>query len=125
VKLLLDTCVPSGVRDALLDASHDVEWCGEWPSDPGDEEILARARQDQRVVVTLDKDFGELAVVRGADAGRSGDGVELGDRGGECAAIEASANPRTDGASVEAQPLRRGLTRTRPRSTVTIAPSMS
>lgn len=66
MKLLLDTCVPSGVRDALL-ASHDVEWCGDWPFDPGDEEILSRARQDQRVVVTLDKDFGELAVVRGVE----------------------------------------------------------
>ena len=67
MKLLLDTCVPVGVRDSLLDAGHDVEWCGDWPSDPGDEEILSRAREEQRVVVTLDKDFGELAVVRGAE----------------------------------------------------------
>lgn len=49
-----------------LEASgHDVVWCGEWPSDPGDEEILARAHEQGRVLVTLDKDFGELAVVRG------------------------------------------------------------
>jgi predicted nuclease of predicted toxin-antitoxin system len=32
---------------------------------PGDEEILARAHNDGRVVVTLDKDFGELAIVHG------------------------------------------------------------
>jgi len=32
--------------------------------DPGDEEILARAHLQRRVLVTLDKDFGELAVLR-------------------------------------------------------------
>ena len=40
-------------------------WAGEWPQDPGDEEILRRAHQESRVLVTLDKDFGELAIVRG------------------------------------------------------------
>ena len=30
----------------------------------GDEEILARAHRESRVLVTLDKDFGELAIVR-------------------------------------------------------------
>lgn len=34
------------------------------PEDPGDAEILRRAHEGQRVLVTLDKDFGELAVVR-------------------------------------------------------------
>ncbi|MGZ9075542.1 MAG: DUF5615 family PIN-like protein, partial [Burkholderiaceae bacterium] len=40
-------------------------WSGDWPSDPGDEEILTRAHADRRVLITLDKDFGELAIVRG------------------------------------------------------------
>jgi predicted nuclease of predicted toxin-antitoxin system len=31
---------------------------------PGDDEILARAHADGRVLVTLDKDFGELAIAR-------------------------------------------------------------
>jgi predicted nuclease of predicted toxin-antitoxin system len=42
-----------------------VVWAGDWPSDPGDEEILDRAHQEARVLITLDKDFGELAIVRG------------------------------------------------------------
>ncbi|MBI5851471.1 MAG: DUF5615 family PIN-like protein, partial [Planctomycetes bacterium] len=46
-------------------AGHDVLWSGDWDRDPGDTEILARAAADERSVVTLDKDFGELAVVRG------------------------------------------------------------
>jgi predicted nuclease of predicted toxin-antitoxin system len=65
VKVLLDACVWGGAADALSDAGHDVEWCGSWPEDPGDEEILRRAHTAGRVLATLDKDFGEIAVVRG------------------------------------------------------------
>jgi hypothetical protein len=45
-------------------AGHDVIWAGDWSDDPGDEAILARASEERRVLVTLDKDFGELAIVR-------------------------------------------------------------
>jgi predicted nuclease of predicted toxin-antitoxin system len=65
VRLLLDTCVCSGVAAELQAAGHDVEWSGNWPQDPGDEEILAYALREARVLVTLDKDFGGLAVVQG------------------------------------------------------------
>jgi predicted nuclease of predicted toxin-antitoxin system len=65
VKVLLDTCVWGGARAILAAAGHDVVWAGEWPTDPGDDEILASAHRDGRVLVTLDKDFGELAVARG------------------------------------------------------------
>jgi predicted nuclease of predicted toxin-antitoxin system len=65
VKVLLDTCVWGGARDALVAAGHDVVWAGEWAADPGDDEILASAHAEGRVLVTLDKDFGELAVARG------------------------------------------------------------
>lgn len=59
----MDTCVWGGVRKTLSDAGHDVIWAGDWPVDPGDEEILERANLDGRTLVTLDKDFGELAIV--------------------------------------------------------------
>jgi predicted nuclease of predicted toxin-antitoxin system len=45
---------------------HEVEWVGDWSADPGDDEILAHAAQNAQVLVTLDKDFGELAVALGA-----------------------------------------------------------
>jgi predicted nuclease of predicted toxin-antitoxin system len=64
VKLLLDTCISWTVRDALRAAGHDVVWTGDWPQDPGDEEILEFGYRENRVLITLDKDFGELAVVR-------------------------------------------------------------
>ena len=65
MKVLLDSCVWGGVRVALAAAGHDVIWAGEWPRDPGDNDILARADQEDRVLVTLDKDFGELAIAQG------------------------------------------------------------
>lgn len=39
-------------------------WGGDWPEDPGDTEIVTRAHSEARVVVTIDKDFGELAVLQ-------------------------------------------------------------
>lgn len=64
-KLLLDTCVWGGARQELAATGYDVIWIGDWNKDPGDEEILAVAYAENRIVVTLDKDFGELAVVWG------------------------------------------------------------
>lgn len=53
MKLLLDTCVWGGAREALAAAGHDVIWSGAWDVDPGDDEILARAHREGRVLVTL------------------------------------------------------------------------
>lgn len=64
MKVLLDTCVWGGTKAALRTLGHEVTWCGEWQEDPGDDAILALAHQDGCVLVTLDKDFGELAIVR-------------------------------------------------------------
>ena len=38
-------------------------WAGDLPADPGDMELLRRAHAEGRVLITLDKDFGELAIV--------------------------------------------------------------
>lgn len=64
MKVLLDSCVAGRAKHEVEAQGHDVTWAGDWPADPGDEEILARALAEQRTLVTLDKDFGELAVVR-------------------------------------------------------------
>jgi predicted nuclease of predicted toxin-antitoxin system len=65
VKVLLDACVWGGAQAQLLSEGHDVRWVGDSPADPGDEEVISQAYLERRVLVTLDKDFGELAVVRG------------------------------------------------------------
>ena len=62
MKVLLDSCVWGLAKAELQTAGHDVSWTGDLSQDPGDEEILAQAYREQRVLVTLDKDFGELAI---------------------------------------------------------------
>lgn len=64
MKILLDSCVWGPVAAELRDRDHEVVWAGDWDEDPGDREILATAHRGRRVLVTLDKDFGELSVVR-------------------------------------------------------------
>lgn len=66
MKLLLDTCISPKTLEELEGAGHDVVWAGDWAEDPGDESILDVAQKEGRVLVTLDKDFGELAVLRGS-----------------------------------------------------------
>ena len=65
MKLLLDTCISPRTLKALEAAGHDAVWTGNWPADPGDEVILDTAYKESRILITLDKDFGELAVVFG------------------------------------------------------------
>jgi len=65
MKVLLDSCIRGSVAAELNAAGYDAQWVGDWPEDPGDEALLAEACSEERVLVTLDKDFGELAVARG------------------------------------------------------------
>lgn len=62
MKLLLDTCVWGGAATELRACGHDVVWTGDLAQDPGDEDILAQAHREQHALITLDKDFGELAI---------------------------------------------------------------
>jgi len=62
MKLLVDACVGRRLAAQLLQAGHDVVFVGNWPEDPGDDEILAMACAEHRVIITRDKDFGTLAV---------------------------------------------------------------
>jgi predicted nuclease of predicted toxin-antitoxin system len=62
--ILLDTCVWGGALPALKEWGHDVIWSGSWDKDPGDAAILNTAHSERRILVTLDKDFGELAILK-------------------------------------------------------------
>lgn len=66
MRLLLDTCVWGAATAQLRKFGHDVWWAGDLASDPGDEEILDIAVREDRILVTLDKDFGELVFLHGA-----------------------------------------------------------
>jgi predicted nuclease of predicted toxin-antitoxin system len=66
MRIFLDTCLSKSACVVLREAGHDVVWSAEWPKDPGDDKILSVAHGEHRILITLDKDFGELAVVRRA-----------------------------------------------------------
>jgi len=63
MRLLLDSCLSKFAVDALREKGHAIIWIPEEGIDPGDTEILNRAYQDDRVLVTADKDFGDLVFV--------------------------------------------------------------
>lgn len=65
MKLLLDSCIWGLAKNQLQGLGHEAVWAGDWDVDPGDDEILRQATSERRILVTLDKDFGELVIVRG------------------------------------------------------------
>ena len=52
MKVLLDACVWGGAKAFLQTKGYDVEWVGDWDTDPGDEAILDYAFREQRVLIT-------------------------------------------------------------------------
>jgi predicted nuclease of predicted toxin-antitoxin system len=61
VRLLADENFPGAVVKALKMAGHDVVWVRETHRGIGDKQVLAWATTEARILVTFDKDFGELA----------------------------------------------------------------
>jgi predicted nuclease of predicted toxin-antitoxin system len=53
--------VPRDVVEAARQAGIDLEWVHETAPGAADPQVLAMALADNRVLVTFDKDFGELA----------------------------------------------------------------
>ena len=61
MRLLANENCPRDLVEALREEHHDVLWARESLSGTPDDGVLARARSDKRVLLTFDKDFGELA----------------------------------------------------------------
>lgn len=66
MKFLVDRCAGAKLVRWLREHGHDVADAAERQPDPGDEELLAEAANAERVLVTLDKDFGTLIFAQGA-----------------------------------------------------------
>ena len=65
MKFLLDVCASShALRTLLTDLGNDVLSALEADPRASDDALLALAIQEERVLVTEDKDFGELVFVR-------------------------------------------------------------
>jgi predicted nuclease of predicted toxin-antitoxin system len=52
----------------LREEGHDVLWIREVAPGSPDDQVLTRASSESRILVTFDKDFGELVFHRGAKA---------------------------------------------------------
>ena len=66
MKFLLDVCAASRpLLTTLAKLGHDVLSAHERFPHASDEALLALAREEERVLITEDKDFGELVFVRG------------------------------------------------------------
>ncbi|MBM3926514.1 MAG: hypothetical protein FJ320_11150 [SAR202 cluster bacterium] len=68
MRILADENVPGDAVAAMRQNGYDVVWVRTAIPGSSDEEILARAQTEDRILLTFDKDFGELAFLRGAKA---------------------------------------------------------
>ena len=67
-KFLANENVPGAAVRAAQQAGVDLTWVSDFSPGADDESVLAMARTDERIVVTFDKDFGELAFRKGVGA---------------------------------------------------------
>lgn len=60
MKFLVDRCAGKTLADWLKTQGHDAIGSWEGGTDPGDRALLEIAFQDERVLITIDKDFGQF-----------------------------------------------------------------
>lgn len=61
MRFLADENFPASAVAVLRASGHDVVWIGTSAPGSSDREVLRQASQDGRILLTFDKDFGELA----------------------------------------------------------------
>jgi len=61
MRILANENIPASAINALRKNGHDVVWAATDMRGQADTAVLSRADQESRLVLTQDKDFGELA----------------------------------------------------------------
>lgn len=64
MKFIADENLEKRIVDFLRDSGHDVTYCAESMPREDDSVILNAANKEQRIIITNDKDFGELAFLQ-------------------------------------------------------------
>ncbi len=62
-RLLLDECVPQLIFQALQNLRFDTKWIGKECPSASDREVVELAVRENRVLVSLDKDFGAILMI--------------------------------------------------------------
>ena len=60
LRFLVDVNVGLAVADSLRDSGHEVVFAGDLDWCMPDVDMLSRAHREQRIILTMDTDFGEL-----------------------------------------------------------------
>ena len=60
MRFITDRCAGRRLAEWLRDNGHDVVEAQTLGPDPGDRALLSLAESENRVMITIDKDFGEL-----------------------------------------------------------------
>ena len=60
MRFFIDRCAGRRLADWLRDAGHDIVEARLLGPDPGDSILLELAEADDRILITIDTDFGEL-----------------------------------------------------------------
>ncbi|MBV8118555.1 MAG: DUF5615 family PIN-like protein [Alphaproteobacteria bacterium] len=61
MRFLANENFPGAAVSMIKSAGHDIVWVRSAAPGASDLEVLARAAQESRILLTFDKDFGELA----------------------------------------------------------------
>jgi predicted nuclease of predicted toxin-antitoxin system len=65
VRWLVDECVDAALAMRLRAAGHEVVYMAEAAPATSDGEVMAQAQRERRLLLTEDKDFGDLVFRRG------------------------------------------------------------
>lgn len=68
MKFLADENVEKAIVDRLRELRHDVLYISEFMSRSIDEQLLKLANDESRILLTNDKDFGELVYLQGKNS---------------------------------------------------------
>ena len=68
MRLCANEIVPGDCVAVLRERGHDVLWIREVARGCGDAAVLAKAQSEARLLITFDKDFGDLVFRRGKAA---------------------------------------------------------
>ena len=64
IRFLADVNIEKGIVDYLSQNGYDIKWITDFNCEISDEDLLKMANDEKRVLITNDKDFGELTFLQ-------------------------------------------------------------
>jgi len=64
IKFIADVNVEKAIVDYLLESGYDIKWVPDYNCEILDEDLLKLANVEKRILITNDRDFGELTFLQ-------------------------------------------------------------